>query len=49
MLRGCYIHYRSDDDDLPVVNFTDGTGYTDAGDTESTIAENESSITTMFS
>ena len=34
-----------DDDDLPVVNFTDGTGYTDAGDTESTIAENESSIT----
>jgi hypothetical protein len=35
----------NDDDDLPVVNFTDGTGYTDAGDTESTIAENGSSIT----
>ena len=37
-----------DDDDLPIVNFTDGTGYTLSGDTESDVNENESSVPIYF-
>ena len=37
-----------DDDDLPIVNFTDGEGYTTDGDDKTDIAESGSSVDLYF-
>ena len=37
-----------DDDDLPIVNFTDGTGYTTDGDDKTDVAESGSSVDLYF-